>query len=347
MKYYFNYYKRFFESIYKKNRQRLGNYSRIGVIDTSIASSNLGDKIIMNSVFENIREVFPNSLISNYPSHLHRDYDAKLMMSNEDLLFVGGTNLLSSNMNKYYQWKIDSLDTVFFKKRVVLMGVGWWQYQNSPNRYTKNILKNILSDSYIHSVRDSYTLKMLKEIGIENVVNTSCPTMWNLDINQLKAISRHKARNVVATLTYYHENYELDSQILQLLQSNYEKVYLWAQGIQDLAYFYKLTVKIEGIIVLPPTLEALDSILLSDDIEYIGTRLHSGIRAIQLKIRTLIISVDNRAYEIGKDTGLNVIKREDINLIRKYISDDYQTQIFVPLEEINIWKKQFQNKTSL
>ena len=52
---------------------------------------------------------------------------------------------------------------------------------------------------------------------------------------------------------------------------------------------------------MSPTLEAFDNLLESEiDLDYIGTRLHAGIRAIQKKRRSIIIGVDNRALEMQK-----------------------------------------------
>ena len=47
-----------------------------------------------------------------------------------------------------------------------------------------------------HSVRDSYTKKMLNSIGINNVVNTSCPTVWNITPDHLATIPDTKAKYV-------------------------------------------------------------------------------------------------------------------------------------------------------
>ena len=33
---------------------------------------------------------------------------------------------------------------------------------------------------YIHSVRDSFSEQMLNSMGITNVINTGCPTMWGI-----------------------------------------------------------------------------------------------------------------------------------------------------------------------
>lgn len=57
---------------------------------------------------------------------------------------------------------------------------GWYQYQDEPTGYTKRILKTLLDGQYLHAVRDEYTRQRLLKLGITNVLNTACPTMWGL-----------------------------------------------------------------------------------------------------------------------------------------------------------------------
>jgi polysaccharide pyruvyl transferase WcaK-like protein len=342
--YYFNYYKRFAKAMAVEQGKKIktNRYPSVGIVNTSIGTTNLGDLIIYDSVYKHLRSIYPEAFMTNYPSHLKRDYATKLLMAEENVIFVGGTNLLSSNMDTYNQWKIDPLDKKFLKNKFVLMGVGWWQYQEKPNRYTRDLLKSVLSDTYVHSVRDNYTKNMLNSIGIDNVVNTTCPTLWNVTPDACKEIGVTKARDVVTTLTAYNKDLEADSRLINILLENYTNVYIWIQGIEDFGYLSSLLPNLERVILVPPSLEAYDAILRKGNVEYLGTRLHAGIRAIQAGLRSLIIAVDNRALEIGKDTNLNVISRENVELAYDYINNSVQTEIRLPENAIKSWKAQFQ-----
>ena len=55
------------------------------------------------------------------------------------------------------------------------------------------------------------------------------------------------------------------------------------------------------------------------ELDYVGTRLHAGVRAMQKGRRSIILSIDNRAREMGKDYNLNVIERNDIYKLEEYI----------------------------
>ncbi|MEO6452946.1 MAG: polysaccharide pyruvyl transferase family protein [Ginsengibacter sp.] len=317
------------------------NFYSIGLIDQSICSQNLGDNIISEAVTEELKSIFSFSYINHFPGQINSSIDYTRLLSAQDFIFVGGTNLLKSNMNKNPQWKINSYSKFFLKNRFILMGVGWFQYQSEPNSYSVSLLKDMLSNKFLHSVRDSYTEKKLHSIGIKNVINTTCPTLWQIDNKICSNINIYKSNNVVTTLTSYYKDPEVDKKILNILCENYKKVYLWLQGFNDYQYFKNLSLDNQNIIVLDSSLTAYENILSIDDIEYIGSRLHGGIKALKKGKRTLILAVDNRAYEIKIDTNLNVIKRSDYMSLLLYLEKPYHTLINLPVENIKRWKEQF------
>lgn len=56
--------------------------------------------------------------------------------------------------------------------------------------------------------------------------------------------------------------------------------------------------------------------------DFVGTRLHGGIRAMQHKQRAIIIEIDNRAKEI---------------------SSRFENDIQIPFDKVNQWKDQFKS----
>jgi polysaccharide pyruvyl transferase WcaK-like protein len=319
----------------------LNKFERIGLMDPSIGTSNMGDYIIQDSIKKNIRQIFPTSFVSTFPTQLSRKMDSVKLMQNQDIILIGGTNLLASNMDTRFQWKVTPIDSYFVPNKMVLFGVGWWQYQDAPNNYTRTLFSSVLSKKYLHSVRDSYTREKLKSIGID-VINTTCPTLWSLNKQACSLIPIKKASDVITTLTFYNKDIKQDSALIKLLQDNYENVYVWIQGYEDMQYLKEISPAMDRIIPVNPDLHYYDALLSShQDIEYVGTRLHAGVRALQLGKRTLIVAVDNRAFEISKDTNLNVIKREELDKCTHFMHNDYITNINLPEEEINKWKSQF------
>lgn len=302
-------------------------------------SANIGDEIISSYCLEHLREVFPHCLLNSVPTQIRMDSRAKQVLNRSELAIVCGTNLLASNMRTRKQWNVQLCD-VRIKTKFVLCGVGWWQYQGKPDFYTKALLSNILSKDCLHSVRDEYTRQKLLEIGIDNVVNTGCPTMWNLTEDHCSHIPSNKASKVVFTVTNYKQDAVSDKRMVETLLHSYDEVYVWLQNDSDLPYLSSM-VDVSRIRVIPPVLKAYDSLLDEGNIDYVGTRLHGGIRALNHQVRSIIIGVDNRAMEISKDTGLKVIPREEIDLLESIIRSKWQTEIKIPVDSITSWKHQF------
>ncbi|MEJ7645281.1 MAG: polysaccharide pyruvyl transferase family protein [Chryseolinea sp.] len=313
----------------------------ISVFDTSISSLNVGDSIIMDAVNREIDNVFGAYQHIRIPSHEKIGLTSLSIIRKSKTSIVGGSNILASYMNRYKQWMLSPLDAYFIKQKVILLGVGWRDYQGSTNFYTRALLKRILDRGGLHSVRDSYTQQKLNDIGILNVVNTGCPTMWELTVEHCNQISTKKAANVIFTLTDYNRSFDRDTKMIEVLKANYERLFFWVQGGKDRAYFATLGKIAEGITVIPPNLREYNNALESLNVDYIGTRLHAGIRALQKGKRTIIIGIDNRAEEKRKDFGLPVLDRTKIEELDSLLNTAFKTTIRLPGENISKWKAQF------
>lgn len=311
---------------------------KIVLYNPSLSSLNKGDDIIYDSAFRVINELFPDSFFVNISTHLPVSNIYLNLIKDAKLRFVLGTNLLMPNLfSRFRQWDINLLNS---KKigPVVLLGAGWWQYQEKINLYTKLVYKNVLSHDVVHSVRDSYTEQRLKSIGFRNVVNTGCPTMWELTPEHCLKIPVKKGKVVISTITDYKPDPKSDVKMFQILLQNYETVYLWLQGYNDYQYFNSLEIK-APIKLISPELSEYDKILSSKlEVDYIGTRLHAGIRALQKGRRSIIIGVDNRAKEKQKDFNLNVLDRRDLKELDNLINTSFKTDITIPLDAIKYWK---------
>ena len=315
------------------------NIKKIVLYNPAISSLNMGDHIIFDGANNQLEDLLNQAFVVEISTHLPvsrylrhtKDFDYK---------FVCGSNLLRGKMNRLFrQWDIN----IFNASQVgpcILVGTGWWQYGDEPNLYTKKLYKKVLSSNYYHSVRDSYTEKQLNKMGFNNVINTGCPTMWSLTKEHCRDIPKEKAKEVVCTITDYNQDIERDSKLFQILCDNYENVYLWIQGTKDYEYFQKLNIKNKKVQIISPNMKSYDSVL-EKDIDYVGTRLHAGVRALQKKKRTIIIGIDNRAIEKQKDFNLTCINRDEIEALEEKINSIFSTEINMPIDNINKWKSQF------
>ena len=317
----------------------------VSILDTSICDNNLGNQIIMDSVNSFVKRVFPNDFLIRLPYLDDFGQNSLNYIKNSAITLLGGTNALSADLEEYSQIGLNKDNRFKFGEGITLMGVGWWQYQNEVDEKTADVYSNVFSTNFAHSVRDNYTKSKLEKIGFENVINTGCPSMWNLNEEHCDSIPKTKANNVLCTLTNYNQNKSFDRKLVEFLSNYYEKVFFWIQGPEDLQYINSFGKNVE---ILPPRLEDLDDLLISmNDIEYVGTRLHAGIRALQYKKRSLIIGIDNRAIEMSKDFNIPLLKREDLRDLKDIISSDLECKITIPESSIKSWKSQFEDNQGL
>ena len=315
---------------------------KIKLYSPGISSLNVGDEIIVDSIKKEMNFLFDDSLCIELSTHTPLSRFYMKAIGEVDYSFVCGSNLLMGNMNNllFRQWDIRPSIYKFINP-CILIGVGWWQYNNDMNLYTKLLYKKILSNKYLHSVRDSYTEKKLEDAGIKNVINTGCATMWSLTKEHCSKIPQEKANKVIFTLTDYRPDELNDNILIKKKKKNYDEVFYWVQGSGDLDYIKKLKEFDKTIKIISPSLRRYDEVLEKYEIDYIGTRLHGGIRALQKQRRTVIIGVDNRAEEKKKDFNLPVISRNNIEKLDNIINSNIVTDININLENIEKFKNQF------
>ena len=328
----------YYAGLVQARLHRAGNGGTV-LLDTSMDSDNAGDGIIMENCLLQLSGCMDVSDLWHVPTHRFPTVEEKQQLHAAGKKILCGTNILSGRMRYYGLWKLGSDVSPY--RNMILMGVGFDSKNQAYDAYTKQLLRTILSPDGIHSVRDSFSEKALKSMGIRNVLNTGCPTMWNLTPEHCASIPTNKASKVICTLTDYCRDEADDRAMLDILLESYDQVYFWLQGRDDLAYIRKLGYE-DKLELVDSTLEAYDAVLALDDLDYVGTRLHAGIRALSKGRRSLIISIDNRAECISADTGLSVIRREDIAIaLRDRLYGSIETKITLPWENIIRWKGQF------
>lgn len=322
------------------------------ILDTSVASKNMGDIIIVDSIMRILEELLPDCIFVNVGTHDYLSSEAYKVIDSSCLSIVTGTNLLCGNLETYRQWKIEAKDFLLLRN-VLLMGVGWWQYQDTISDYTRNFYNLSLSQKLPHSVRDQYTANMLKKACPSlQIFNTCCPTMWSLDKVKLSKIRHSSSRHAelcVTTITDYKADLKRDTEMINSIQKNYSEVFAWIQGVGDFQYLDAINQQLEKPVkLISPTLSAYDSFLISHKrLDFIGTRLHAGIRALQHGHPASVIEVDNRATEISRDTGLPTIPRNtNFNDAIQRARVDYQIDLNLPSKHISDWKQSLKSYIS-
>lgn len=339
MKYKWEMYKRIFCGL--KNREHIENIrDNLVLFDVSEDSDNIGDSIIMDYCVKICRDIFNTDSFLYVPTHVYKGMCEEL---DKKYKILCGTNILYSSMEEASQWALPYRLESY--SNTCLLGVGWNDHgkEKKASVWTKLFLKLVLDPEALHSVRDESTSKKLREAGIKNVINTGCPTMWDLTKEFCETIPNSKVNNVLVTFTDYSKDYECDRRILEVIKKNYDIVYFWPQGEGDLQYISELT-NINELKILDRTLEALDEVLKNEKVDYIGTRLHAGIRSLNFSHRSMVLEVDSRAKEIAIDTNLPTISRDSFSIeskLEKWIFSNEKTNICMPFENIEMWKRQF------
>lgn len=310
----------------------------ITVLDTSVASDNLGDEIIMDAVYNVVSEVLPDAYCYRVPTHDWIGGISRDLLAKSELAIVGGTNILEPRMGRRGAlWKV-RIGDLGKMHPVMLLGVGWRGYMASPDRWTKLLLSKLMAPDMIHSVRDSFTQQKTRDLK-RNIENTACMTMWSLTPKYCASLPESKSSSAVTTLTYYKADRNADREMLQSLTHNYDKVWFWPQQNQD--YEYMKSLGVDNIKIIGPQLSAYDRVLENEDVDFVGTRLHGGIRAMQKGHRALIVAIDNRAQEIARDTGLPIVQRGDQATIDTWCQKSAPLMLSLPYDAIARWKSQF------
>ena len=231
-------------------------------------------------------------------------------------------------------------------KNVCLLGVGLNELglDTEPSEYTIRLLKLMLKNNYVHSVTNQQTKLFLERIGIKNVVNTSYPALWDLSLEHCKQIDSKKSNNALTSITHNKMDQENDLYVLKTLKKEYQKVYVWIQELSDYEYL-KQIVNTKEYVIISPTLENLDNILELEDLDYIGSCLQIAFRSLKKYHRSIIVSADNETLEIMKDVNIPSIGQFELeeNLV-KMIYSNQEINIKLPINEINLWKNQFNRK---
>jgi hypothetical protein len=87
---------------------------------------------------------------------------------------------------------------------------------------------------------------------------------------------------------------------------------------------------------------AFKEFVTNSQFNYIGTRLHCGIKCIQHHHPAMIIGMDNRLQEMKKDINLPVLGNKELSLLADWVRGKYAPgKINLPLDNIQKWKSQF------
>lgn len=309
---------------------------------------NSGDFIIEKYIKEEMKFLFSDCIIAEIGTHLpiaHLYQNIKRNITRRacdeaTYKFLCGSSMIKTSLLRLSpDWSL-TLSSCPYYRNSIAIGIGIGKNSSLLDPYTRLIYHNIFSKKYIHSTRDEKTKIFLERLGLK-AINTGCPTLWGVTDDLCTQIPHTRKNKVIFTLTYNNPSPE-DKVLIDILSSEYDKLYFWVQGFGDLDYLKTLT-DISNIEIIGHSLSIYEHILESGkEYDYVGTRLHAGIFAIRHKVRTIIISIDNRVEDMKETYNLPTIPRNYIqNELSSYINSAFETAIKIPIDKINSWKEQF------
>jgi len=165
--------------------------------------------------------------------------------------------------------------------------------------------------------------------------------LWGLSPEHCEAIARTKGDEVVFTLTSYHPDPRKDRAMIDVLRRHYSRLHFWPQSINDLSYLHALGAA-DDVEIVPPNLAGFRAVL-DRGTDYVGNRLHGGIFALQRRRRAIIVAIDYRAREMGKDYSLPLVERDSIETdLADLVESSWATRIHgLDFDLIETWKAQF------
>ena len=316
------------------------------ILDTSVASQNKGDDIIMECCRKELDFILRSNFEYTLPTHVSpfrwyqvwRNSYRIQSYANCELKFIGGSNILCKDLLTHYpQWNINWFNC---KPLMGCIGVGVGAGSgDKSNWYTRKMYQRLLTHEYYHSVRDERTKAYLESLGLK-AINTGCVTMWMLTPEFCNTIPASKSDKVVFTLTRHSQRDLRNQFLIDTLMDNYQEVFFWPQGISDYEYLHQYN-HIDRIKILPASKNAYDEFLTDNYTDYVGTRLHGGIYAMRHGRRSIIIAIDERAREINASNHLNCIDINDLSSLPDYVNSNIETRVMMDFDCINKWKEQF------
>lgn len=319
------------------------------VFDTAIGTSNLGDEIILQCLEEELAPFLGDSFIMRFGTHVKNFGWKRFLFGSQKISFsyeadykiVMGTNLLSRDIKKTQaQWPIGRLDSWLYEN-CIMAGVGTTLSEGEITNYSRKIYNRILRKDFYHSVRDEESKRLLEKLGYK-VLNTGCPTLWKLTPEHCSQIPVNKADNVIFSLSGYknQRSRPMDEALIDVLRKNYDNLIFWCQTSKDEEYLDK----IEGTEDIPRiySLKKFKDTLENGNVDYVGTRLHGGVYALQHKVRSIVIAIDHRARGFHETNNLCICERDEIpEKLSDLINSDIVTDIRLRQDDIDKFKAQF------
>ncbi len=275
--------------------------------------------------------------------HFIPDCEIEMLMANEPLedkleyvngfdwlVFPGGPGYLYNYYPDFVRLT-ENLDDI--KPKMIAVGMGWYGVDDSDrtvNQYcftpkTLELYQRILKDCGFLACRDNYSVRVLKNSGLERAVMTGCPAWFDIPLAEqceLRSGIDYRFKKIcVSDPANIYENSGQCLELLKYLKRSYpesEIEFLFHRGTgadsNTDAFTGKLTAALkEEIQKLEITCTDIsydmERFHLYDDADlHIGYRVHAHIYNLSKRNISLLIEEDGRGAGVNEALGLPRLK---------------------------------------
>ena len=279
---------------------------------------NFGDEAILKVLTEHLKDadvtVFssdPQFTSVTYGVKSVKGFDLKNVVKtiqNTDILISGGGSLLqdvTSLKSLVYYSLIIALGLLFNKKVIIFaQGIG-----PINNKFAQIVVKNLLKQCSLVTVRDENSLKLLENWGVNAIL--VCDPIYSLEVP-----CQEKANVVGIQLRDFKTmNYNLLQKLAMLVSTKFsdKKVEIFSlQETQDLDLCKKFEKILNSINPEIKTEIVTDNIIERiSSLEYlIAMRFHAILVALKSGVKTCAINYDIKVEKLAQDANLPLISMD-------------------------------------
>lgn len=280
---------------------------------------NFGDEAILSVLVNHLKgndvTVFssnPEFTSNTYGVKSVRSFDIKQVIEtikNTDILISGGGSLLQdvTSLKSLVYYSLIIAFGILFDKKVIIFTQGIGPINN---KFAQTIVKNLLKQCSLVTVRDENSLNLLGSWGVD--AKLVCDPIYSLPVECMETSNTTVG---VQLRDFKTMNYNLLQKLAMLISTKFadKKVEIFSlQEAQDL----ELCKKFEGL--LHSLNSDIETEIVTEDIierisklEYlIAMRFHAILTALKCGVKTCAINYDIKVDKLAQDANLPVISMD-------------------------------------
>ncbi len=292
--------------------------------------NNAGDFLIKHRAKKLLAELRPDRELKDFNAWEALDAEKLDIVNKSKALILTGGPALQSNIYSGIYKLTSNLDKI--KVPILSMGIGWkssngnWEdiSKYKLNDKSLELIERLKNSDYYSSVRDYHTMHVLQKYGMDNVLTTGCPALYELGsinkpigLNDIKKVnfslgvgfvhSKNMERSVKEVLIRLKKKFSgkklsvkfhhsVDKSFLSTPDSNKD---LYKKNIQFIEWLKKENIDYEDISGSAQNL--IDSYTSCD--LHIGYRVHAHIFMSSISKPSILLSEDGRGKALSAILG--------------------------------------------